>query len=215
MKGIKKKFELALSSKGFINHRNEFFKELREEHYPGLKMFCRTYLSGNSDQRIAALRFLQKLRYKEIFAVLALLVVLGAMLMGGESIFIFLDIPSLLIAGLISIFLLLTKYSPTEIILAFTISFKKEGTDKKGLIKSINLFDSLGKYLILSAILGAIIGFISMAAVYARDTQNPGSGDWAEGSAIAIITIFYSLIFYMTVAVPFKNGLKNRLIEME
>lgn len=150
-----------------------------------------------------------------VFAVLALLVVLGAIFMGGESIDIFLDIPSLLMVGLISVFLLLTNYSPSEIVLAFTIGFKKEEIKQKELKKCINLFDSLGKYLILSAVLGAITGFISLAAYYSRDTDNLGSGDWAGGSALAILTIFYSLIFYMIVAVPFKNGLKNRLIEIE
>ena len=49
MKGIKGRFELALSSKGFINHRNELFEEIWKEYYPGLKMFCRTYLSESSD----------------------------------------------------------------------------------------------------------------------------------------------------------------------
>lgn len=150
-----------------------------------------------------------------IFAVLALLVVLAAMLLGGESIFIFLDIPSLLMVCLISIFLLLTNYSPSEIVLAFTIGFKKEGINQKELKKSINLFDSLGRYLIISAVLGVITGFIAMAVFYSRDTKNLGSGDWAGGSALAILTIFYSLIIYMLIAVPFKNGLKNKLIEIE
>jgi flagellar motor component MotA len=150
-----------------------------------------------------------------IFAILTLLVVLGTTIMGGESILIFLDIPSMLMVCLISIFLLLTNYSPSEIVLAFTIGFKKEELNRKDLQKSINLFDSLGKYLILSAILGSITGFIAMASYYSRDTNNLGSGDWAGGSALAILTIVYSLIFYMLIAVPFKNGLKNRLIEIE
>ncbi len=49
MKGIKKQFELALSSNGLANHRNELFEDIWKEYYPGLKMFCRTYLSYNSD----------------------------------------------------------------------------------------------------------------------------------------------------------------------
>lgn len=150
-----------------------------------------------------------------IFAILSFMMVLVAMFMGGESLFIYLDFTSLFMVVLITVFLLLTNYSPSEIILAFSIGFKKEVPDKKDLKKSINLFESLGKYLILSAILGTITGFIAMAAYYARDIENLGSDDWAGGSALAIITILYSLIFYMIVAVPFKNGLKNRLIEME
>lgn len=150
-----------------------------------------------------------------IFAILAFLMVLGAMLMGGTPIYVFLDIASLFMVCLISIFLLLTNYSPSEIVLAFKIGFKKEGIDKKELQKSINLFDSLGKYMILSGVLGAITGFISMAAYYAGDTLSFGSGDWAGGSALAIITVLYSLIAYTIIAVPFKNGLKNRLIELE
>ena len=150
-----------------------------------------------------------------VFAILSFMMVLVAMFMGGESLFVYLDFASLFMVVLITVFLLLTNYSPLEIVQAFTIGFKKEGIDKKELKKSINLFESLGKYLILSAILGTITGFIAMAAYYARDTKNLGTGDWAGGSALAIITILYSLIFYMIVAIPFKNGLKNKLIEIE
>jgi RNA polymerase sigma-70 factor, ECF subfamily len=49
MKGIRKQFELALSSNGFINHRNDLFEKIWKEHYTGLKIFCRTYLSDSSD----------------------------------------------------------------------------------------------------------------------------------------------------------------------
>ncbi len=150
-----------------------------------------------------------------IFAILSFMIVLVAMFMGGESLSVYLDFVSLFMVVLITVFLLLTNYSPSEIVMAFTIGFKKEGIDKKELKKSINLFESLGKYLILSAILGTITGFIAMAAYYAGDTQNMGTGDWAGGSALAIITILYSLIFYLIIVVPFKNGLKNKLIEIE
>jgi flagellar motor component MotA len=150
-----------------------------------------------------------------IFVVLSLMIVLFAMIMGGVSLFVYVDITSFLMVSLLSVFLLLINYTPSEIVLAFKIGFKKDEIDKKELQKSINLFDSLGKYLILSGILGAITGFIAMAAYYSRDTNSLGSGDWAGGSALAIITILYSLIFYMIIAIPFKNGLKNRLIDME
>ena len=71
--------------------------------------------------------------------------------------------------------------------------------------------------MILSGVLGAITGFISMLASFTQGTAEYGftSTDWGGGFALAIITILYSLIFYMIVAVPFKNGLKNRLIEIE
>ena len=49
MKGIKEQFKLALSSNGLANHRNKLFEDIWKEYYPGLKMFCRTYLSESSD----------------------------------------------------------------------------------------------------------------------------------------------------------------------
>ncbi|MCK5673305.1 MAG: MotA/TolQ/ExbB proton channel family protein [Spirochaetales bacterium] len=152
-----------------------------------------------------------------IFVVLSFMIVLLAMFMGGTSLDVFLDINSFLMVSLIPTFLLMTNYSPSEIVLAFRIGFKKEGIVKKELQKSINFFDSLGKYLILSGILGAITGFISMLASFAKGTEEYGytSTYWGGGFALTIITILYSLILYMIVAVPFKNGLRNRLIEME
>ena len=152
-----------------------------------------------------------------IFAVLAFLMVLGAMFMGGTPIYVFLDFASLFMVVLTSLFLLLTNYSPSQIVLAFRIGFEKEGIDKKELQKSINLFESLGKYMILSGILGAITGFISMLASFTPGATEYSltSTNWGGGFALAIITILYSLISYMIIAVPFKNGLKNRLIEIE
>ncbi len=152
-----------------------------------------------------------------VFAVLAFMMVLMAMFMGGTPLNVFLDSVSLLMVVLTSIFLLLTNYSPSEIVRAFSIGFKKEEIDKKELQKSINLFDSLGKYMILSGILGAITGFISMLASYTPGASEYSltSTNWGGGFALTIITILYSLIFYTIVAVPFKNGLKNRLIEIE
>jgi len=49
MKEIKDRFKLVLSSKGFTNHRNNLFEDIWKEYYPGLKIFCKTYLSGSSD----------------------------------------------------------------------------------------------------------------------------------------------------------------------
>ena len=169
MKGIKKQIELALSSRGLTDHRNELFEDIWKEYYPGLKIFCRTYLSGSSDlddvcQEIM-LKVFNKLHiYNPLFSFNTWLYAIArnSCIMGGESLFIFLDLNSF-----------------------FMVS------------------------------LGSITGFIAMAAYYSRDTNNPGSGDWAGGSALAILTIFYSLIFYMVIAVPFKNGLKNRLIDIE
>ena len=49
MKGIKDRLELALSSRGFTNHRNNIFEDIWKEYYPSLKIFCKTYLSQSSD----------------------------------------------------------------------------------------------------------------------------------------------------------------------
>lgn len=49
MNGIKERFELVFSSSGLINHRNQLFEEIWKKYYPGLKIFCRTYLSESSD----------------------------------------------------------------------------------------------------------------------------------------------------------------------
>lgn len=151
-----------------------------------------------------------------IFAILSLLMISGAMILSGQSVRTYTNIPSLAMVTLTSVFLLLTNYSPVQIVRAFTIGFKKNGTDKKDLKRSLNLFDSLGKYLILSAILGSMTGFIAMLSFYAKDTSSIGSAaKWAGGSALAVLTILYSLIFYMIVVVPFRNGLKNKLVALE
>ena len=153
-----------------------------------------------------------------VFAILAFIVVLStiwASLGYGPSLWsVFIDIPSLIIILLISVFLLLTNYSPGEVVLAFTIGFKKDRIKQQDLKKSINLFDSLGKYLIISAVLTTLAGLIAMLAVFSQISVD-GNADWGGGIALAMLTILYSLILYLIIVIPFRNGLKNRLIEIE
>lgn len=49
MNKIKEKIDLVAFSNGLGNYQNEFFEEVWKEYYPGLKLFCRTYLSDSSD----------------------------------------------------------------------------------------------------------------------------------------------------------------------
>lgn len=47
--GIKTHFKLAIAATGFSNRREELFKEIWKENYPGLKIFCRAHLPNDQD----------------------------------------------------------------------------------------------------------------------------------------------------------------------
>lgn len=117
---------------------------------------------------------------------------------------------SLAITLLPALILSLGSNSLKEVLNHFTIGFKDESAAGKAeLEKALNYFTSLFTYFICSGILGILIGVVSVLS-NVSDPQKIGSG-----LAISLLTLLYSTIITLFVAVPFQNGIKNRLADVQ
>ena len=127
---------------------------------------------------------------------------------GIGSVDIYLDIVSILLLFMCPLVLLLANYSMGEIRKNFIIGFKHENVDPVDLKNGVLFFTSLQHYFILSGLLGVFIGIIAVLANLA-EPEVTGSG-----LALSLITVLYSIILSMGVAMPFKTGLQKRLNEI-
>jgi flagellar motor component MotA len=102
-------------------------------------------------------------------------------------------------------FLLLANFTLSEIRNSFIIGFKQGDSDYVELKNGLLFFTALQHYFILSGLLGVFIGII---AVLANLTVPEVTG---SGLALSLITVLYSIVFSMGIAMPFKTGLQKRL----
>ena len=127
---------------------------------------------------------------------------------GIGDIDIYLDMMSILLILMCPLVLLLANYSLSDIRKYFAIGFKKENVEPVDLKNGIIFFSSLQKYLVLSGIMGSLIGLIAILAMLA-DPEVIG-----QSLALALITALYAIILSMVIATPFKTGLQKRLNEI-
>lgn len=135
--------------------------------------------------------------------------IISAVLFGGASLLVFFDIPSLIICAVVPFFLLLINFNFNEIVRAFRCSDDRFTTDVNEIKKALVLFKCLEKQIFLMGGIGTFLGLIAMLA-------NIDSMEMVgRGLALALITIFYSLLFNAFLVTPKQTGLKQRLIDAE
>ncbi len=127
---------------------------------------------------------------------------------GIRDVVIYIDFMSMLLVLLCPLVLLLANFSLSDIRKYFAIGFKEENVDPIDLENGIVFFSSLQKYLILSGMMGAFVGIMAVLANLAEPEVIGG------GLALSLMTVLYSIILTMGIAVPFKTGLQKRLNEI-
>ena len=147
---------------------------------------------------------------KVYFVGLALFIalVIGAVITSGGTIGSVLNIPSFLLVAGCTFVLLLMNFRLREMGICFAVGFMKKDATPEDLKKGYIFFRSMQLYLLLSGLMGTIIGAMAML-VNLKDHNAIG---W--GAALAILTILYGLIFSMGITIPFMTGIKRRLIEI-
>ena len=128
--------------------------------------------------------------------------------MGIRGVDIYFDILSIMLVLMCSLVLILANYNLGEIRKYFVIGFKQGNLDSVDLKNGILFFTALQNYFILSGLLGVFIGII---AVLANLTVPEVTG---SGLALSLITVLYSIILSMGIAIPFKTGLQKKLNEI-
>jgi len=128
--------------------------------------------------------------------------------MGIRGVSIYLDVLSIMLVLLCSIILLMANFSLSDIRKYFVIGFNKDTALPSDLKNGILFFSSLQKYLILSGVLGSVMGLIAILSML-EEPQVVG-----QSLALALITALYAIILSMVIAIPFKTGLQKRLNEI-
>ncbi|MFC1477110.1 MotA/TolQ/ExbB proton channel family protein [candidate division KSB1 bacterium] len=145
--------------------------------------------------------------YSPIYFFAAVFIIVFTIYAAGGSYGLFINPPSLFITVILSGILLLGAFSPIEIFSYFAAAFRKKTDDTKTIKHALNFFDTLQRYLLFSAFVGVIVGIISML-VNLEDPEALG-----PGTAVCLLTLFYSLTLILIIVAPFRAGLKKRLIE--
>lgn len=163
-----------------------------------------------------------KLRYV-IGALIALVMLVLATVMGGASITWFINIPALIIVVIPTLSLSLTTYRLGEIGETFRLAFgkKKRATGEtaatpsadpekiRHLERAITVVRGFGRYAYYSAGLGTVIGFISILGSLG-EIESPKIG---FNVAIALITLLYATVLNYLLFEPMKANLKKGITE--
>jgi flagellar motor component MotA len=144
---------------------------------------------------------------KKIYPI-SLLVFLGLIALviafSGPGLGVYLSLPSLIIVVGIPAALLLATHSPREIGAAFRAVYRS--SDPAELGTAVAFFSAMQRYVLWSGFLATMMGFVAMLAVLGDNKMPIGAG-----AALALITVLYSIMLNLAVALPFRHAAEKRL----
>ena len=130
-----------------------------------------------------------------------------AIVFAGAKVTTYASLPAFLVVVFPPFVLVVAVHGLAGIGRSFRVAFEGVAATRQELETGASLFGSLQRYLLLTGLITTMIGLIAMLAnLYEADGIGPVV-------ALALITLFYSLMFILTVAVPFRSALEKRLIE--
>ena len=146
-----------------------------------------------------------KLRFY-INLVLMLLLCIATAMVSGNSILVFVDIASLILAIILPYIIVCFIFTPREQIKFKKEIFKPDGAgDKKELEKALVYFKSFKNLLISSGILWTIMGTIGILT----HLQNPDH--IGPNFAVALIVPLYIALFFLIVVEPLRASAEKNL----
>jgi flagellar motor component MotA len=126
-----------------------------------------------------------------------------AVLVAGQSFLPLIDLPTLIVVGLIPFLFVSVLFGFKEMKAAYTTALQKE-PDADRVTKSQGFFNIFGSAIWIMGMVSVIIGFIGMLS-HLDDTPSI-----APNMALALVSIFYSGILYLAVVFPFTLMLKKK-----
>lgn len=128
----------------------------------------------------------------------------------GAPVFWYLDWATFTVTVVLSFILMFFNYSGSEVVRFFSCALGSASCDPSVLKKGMVFFDTLRHYLMITAVIATLMGFMAMLGSGFEDMQAFG-----KGSAQAVISLLYALIFTVLICLPFKTALKKKLIDTE
>jgi small-conductance mechanosensitive channel len=120
-------------------------------------------------------------------------------------------VPALFLVLFPVIFLLLTHFSPVEVIKAFKLAGRKSGGTKSELKNAALFFHTAQRFFVTVAVIGIIILIIW----YLAGGFDAGQGPPRIANAVLIIVgaIWYPLFFILVICLPFRSAIQKKLNE--
>lgn len=145
------------------------------------------------------------------FAVLVTIAVfIVAILTTGGAFVHFASIPSLILVLVPALAMSLANYSLAGLGRCFAVGFRGGATGRRELLEARAYFTALGKYLIVSGLVGFLLGAVIMLSNLGGDPSVIGAG-----TAVALLTVLYAIVFYILIPVPFVTGIQRKLAQLE
>lgn len=145
-----------------------------------------------------------------LFLLIALALLASGYIFGGASIALGINLPCLLIVLGLAAAMSLSVAPAREIASYFREPYGDAAEiNRKTLLKAEHFFRSLRQYFLLSGGIGTITGIIILLALL----DSPET--IGRGMAIALITLYYGMIFSLILALPFEAAARKKLIETE
>jgi len=127
-----------------------------------------------------------------------------AIILTGASVLVLADLPSFILVVILPFLLVSILYGFKDMAYAFATPFKKE-SNQDNVAKAVIFFQKYGKAVLLTGIIGVIIGIITMLA-----TLDDKSGI-GPAVALALISLLYSALINVLIVIPFLLLLKKKL----
>lgn len=144
------------------------------------------------------------------FYVVAVVLVLATIAVGvvfaGKASY-FIDWPSLIMVVFPPLILSLATFPPSAIRRSFTVAFDPTASTEAELRTAAAFFKALQGYLLLSGLIAALLGVMTILAGL-QAVKNV-----AGGAALLLVSVFYSLVLILVVAQPFRAMVERRLAE--
>jgi hypothetical protein len=121
-------------------------------------------------------------------------------------------VPTLFFVLFPVIFLLLTHFSPAEIIKAFKLAGRKSG-EKSELNNAVLFFQTAQRFFVTVAVIGIFI----LITWFLAGGFDAGQGPPRISHAVFIIVgaIWYPMIFILFICLPFRSAIQKKLNELE
>jgi hypothetical protein len=152
-----------------------------------------------------------------LVVVLTLALLVALLAFSGAPLLAFVDLPSLGIVVAPAILMGFAGHSPREIAGAFRVAFARQGATRKELEEAEAYFDGLARYLVCGGLLGIVVGAVSMLlaasglGVAAQEFERQVTSAVGKGVALCLLSLFYTLVLIVLVALPFRTAIRKRL----
>jgi len=127
-----------------------------------------------------------------------------AITLAGATVFAFTDLPSFILVVILPFLFVSILYGFKDMAHAFATPFKKE-SNQDNVAKAVVFFQKYGKTVLLTGIIGVIIGIITMLATL-DDVNQVG-----PAVALALISLLYSAVINVLIVIPFLLLLKKKI----